>query len=220
MALWHDRDLLPIVAGLVRFEQKKQCCGPQPEQADRAFVISISGYTTRMEGAIRPNTPLLVSITSHPPSSHLAMSSTLSSSSNFQSIFDAALSEYTKQTGIDLTVHPSAQTLQNSSSVDAILALLEDKAKRFQAYRDGNRKLIKCLKPVVQVLHTVSGIFGEAASLVSLTNRGIVSDRVLTVLFPGSIPTYKSNLCCRRCPSHCAYNRYLPRLYPCNLSVF
>jgi hypothetical protein len=73
-------------------------------------------------------------LTSHRPSSHLAMTSTVSSSSNFQSIFDAALSEYTKQTGIDLAVHPSAQTLQNSRSAEAILALLEDKAKQFQAY--------------------------------------------------------------------------------------
>jgi hypothetical protein len=177
---------------------------------------------TRMEGAGRPDTPLLVSITSHPPSSHpsLAMSSTLSSSSNFQSIFDAALSEYTKQTGIDLTVHPSAQTLQNSTSAEAILALLEDKAKHFQAYRDGNRKLINCLKPVVQVLHTVSGILGEAATSVSLTNRGISCDRFLTVLFPGPISTYKSNICWCRCPSHCAYSPYLPRLYLCNFSIF
>jgi len=143
-------------------------------------------------------------LTSHRPSSHLAMTSTLSSSSNFQSIFDAALSEYAKQTGIDLTVHPYAQTLQNSSSADAILALLEDKAKQFQAYRDGNRKLINCLKPVVQVLHTVSTILGEAATSVSLMNRGILYDRILTVLFPGSVPTYKSNLCWCRCPSHCA----------------
>ncbi len=113
-------------------------------------------------------------------------------------------SEYTKQTGIDLAVHPSAQTLQNSTSAEAILALLEDKAKQFQAYRDGNRKLINCLKPVVQVLHTVSTILGEAATSVSLMNRGILYDRILTVLFPGSVPTYKSNLCWCRCPSHCA----------------
>ena len=159
---------------------------------------------TCMEGAVRPNTPLRAS------HRHLAMTSTVSSSSNFQSIFDAALSEYTKQTGIDLAIHPSAQTLQNSTSADAILALLEDKAKQFQAYRDGNRKLINCLKPVVQVLHTVSGVLGEAATSVSLMNRGILSDRILTVLFPGSIPTYKSNLCWRRCPPHCAYNPYLP----------
>jgi len=98
------------------------------------------------------------------------MSSTANSSSNFQSIFDAALSDYAKQTGIDLATHPSAQTLQNCNDADAILDVLQDKANQFQAYRDGNRKLINCLKPVVQVLHAVSGILGEAATLVSPAN--------------------------------------------------
>jgi hypothetical protein len=96
------------------------------------------------------------------------MSSIESSSSNFQSILDAALSDYAKQTGMDLATHPSAQTLQNCNSVDAILDLLGDKAKQFQAYRNGNRKLINSLKPVVQVLHAVSTILGEAAAMVSL----------------------------------------------------
>jgi len=98
------------------------------------------------------------------------MSSTVTSSSKFQSIFDAALSDYAKQTGIDLATHPSAQTLQNCDSAEAILDVLQDKANQFQAYRDGNRKLMNCLKPVVQVLHAVSGILGEAATLVSPAN--------------------------------------------------
>jgi len=98
------------------------------------------------------------------------MSSTVTSSSKFQSIFDAALSDYAKQTGIDLATHPSAQTLQNCDSAEAILDVLQDKANQFQAYRDGNCKLMNCLKPVVQVLHTVSGILGEAATLVSPAN--------------------------------------------------
>ena len=93
--------------------------------------------------------------------------SSSTTSSNFQFIFDAALSNYTNQTSIDLITHPSAQTLQNCHSVDAIFDLLQDRAKQFQAYRDGNRKLIDCLKPVVQVLHTVSGILNEAATSVS-----------------------------------------------------
>jgi len=123
------------------------------------------------------------------------MSSTANSSSNFQSILDAALSEYTKETGIDLATHPSAQSLQNCNSVDAILDLLGDKANQFQAYRDGNRKLINCLKPVVQVLHTASGILGEAAALVSGANQLILSDHILTVPLPGAIPTDESDPC-------------------------
>jgi hypothetical protein len=105
--------------------------------------------------------------------------SSADSSSNFQSILDTALSEYFKQTGIDLATHPSAQILQNCNSAEAILDLLGDKAKQFQAYRDGNRKLINCLKPVVQVLHAVSGVLGEAAAMVSPPNQLILSDYVL-----------------------------------------
>ena len=123
------------------------------------------------------------------------MSSTPNSSSNFQSILDAALSDYAKQTGVDLATHPSAQTLQNCNSADAILDLLKDKANQFQAYRDGSRNLINCLKPVVQVLHAVSAILGEAAAMVSLWNQLVLSDPILTAPFPGAIPTDKSDPC-------------------------
>src|SRR5579863_8187264 len=136
------------------------------------------------------------------------MSSTVTSSSNFQAIFDAALSDYAKQTGIDLPTHPSAQTLQNCDSADMILHLLQDKANQFQAYRNGNRKLINCLKPVVQVVHTVAGILGEVATLVS-PHRLLFFDHILTALFPGTIPTYKSDPCWRGRPPHCAYNLYI-----------
>jgi hypothetical protein len=91
----------------------------------------------------------------------------------FQAIFDVALSNYTKQTGVNIATCPIAQTFQTCDSVDAILDLLQDTAKKFQTYRDGNRKLIDCIKPVVQVLHAVAAIFGEAASLVSPTNRHV-----------------------------------------------
>jgi hypothetical protein len=99
------------------------------------------------------------------------MSSTTNASLNFQSILDAALSGYAEQTGIDLATHPSAQSLQNCTSADAIIDLLEGKANQFQAYRDGNRNLIDSLKPVVQVLHVVSAVLGEAAAMVSLPNQ-------------------------------------------------
>ena len=132
------------------------------------------------------------------------MSSATTAPSNFQSIFDTALSDYAKQTGIDLATHPSAQTLQNCNSVDAILEILQDKANQFQAYRDGNRRLIKCLKPVVQVLHAVAGILGEASTLVSPANRLAFSGLILMALFPGTIPAYKSYPCWRGCPPHCA----------------
>jgi hypothetical protein len=121
------------------------------------------------------------------------MSSIPTSSSVFQSIFDAALSDYTKKTGIDLATCPFAHTLQNCQSSDAILDLLQNKAKQFNTYRDGNRKLINCLKPVVQILHTVSTVLAEATAPVSHSDRSNLSDPLFYALPPGTIPTYQSN---------------------------
>ena len=94
------------------------------------------------------------------------MSSTTNPSSNFQLILNA-LAEYAKQTGIDLTKNPFVEKIESCNSVEAISEILQDRAKAFKEYRDGNRMLINCLGPVVQVLHTFSGIIGEALGLVS-----------------------------------------------------
>lgn len=96
------------------------------------------------------------------------MSSTVISSS-FQSIFDAALAEYREHTGVDLSEYPFAEKLQNCQSADDILELLQDKAKEFNDYRNGDRKLINCLEPVVHVLHAYSGV----ASFVSASSSRI-----------------------------------------------
>jgi fungal STAND N-terminal Goodbye domain len=96
------------------------------------------------------------------------MSSTTATSSNFQLIVDA-LADYATQTGIDLTGHPFAEQIQNCDSANAIIRLLQDKENEFKTYRNKHRKLINCLKPVVQFLHVVSGTLGEGLVLVSTT---------------------------------------------------
>ena len=88
---------------------------------------------------------------------------------SFQAILDKALADYHKQIGIELNKHPFANELRGRDSPDDVLKLLEDKAKAFKAYRDGNRKLIDWLRPVVQVVHTLSGVIGEAASVSSMS---------------------------------------------------
>ena len=122
--------------------------------------------------------------TSAPPT----VSSNPTSSSCFQPIFDAALSEYANKTGIDLATYPFAQSLQNCRTADTVLDLLQDKAKQFHAYRDGNRKLISCLKPVVQVLHSFSGFLTETTALVSTCGpiQPFLSIFSLQVPFPPS----------------------------------
>lgn len=88
-------------------------------------------------------------------------------STSFQHILDAAFADYAKQVGIGPANYPFAEQLQTCHSPDDVLKLLEDMAIEFKDYRDGNRKLIDCLKPVVNVIHAFSEILGEVMSLVS-----------------------------------------------------
>ena len=83
---------------------------------------------------------------------------------SFQAILDKALDDYREQIGVELDKHPFADEFRGHGSPDDIIKLLEDKAKTFKAYRDGNRKLINWLSPVVQVIHTLSGVIGQAVS--------------------------------------------------------
>jgi hypothetical protein len=89
------------------------------------------------------------------------------STANFQSILDAALDSYAKQTGIDLTKHPSADKLEKCRSPDDVLQILSERESAFKDYRDQHRKLIDHIRPVVQVVHAFSAVLGEAAGLVS-----------------------------------------------------
>ncbi len=110
---------------------------------------------------------------------------------SFQEILDKALAGYSEQIGIELDKHPSATELRGRDSPDDVLNLLEDKAKAFQVYRDGNRKLINWLSPVVQVIHTLSGVLGEAVSLVPFQPAKAIFvglDVLITVRIPLQFP--------------------------------
>jgi hypothetical protein len=85
------------------------------------------------------------------------------------SIIDAALADYTKLTGTDLSKTPFATALEQSNSLEAVLQLLHEREKAFKEYRDDDRKLINCLSPTVNVLQAFSDIVGEAVSQVSHT---------------------------------------------------
>ena len=100
------------------------------------------------------------------------------SSANFQPILDAALDNYFKQTGIDLTKHPSAEKLQSCRSSDDVLQILSERESAFNDYRDKYRNLIDHLRPVVQVTHAFSAVLGQAASLVSSSSAFSLSDLI------------------------------------------
>ena len=91
-----------------------------------------------------------------------------SSPSNFQLIINA-LAEYSKQTGIDLTENPLIEKIERSNSSEAILELLQEREKAFKEYREGNRRLMSCLSPVVKVFHAFSGLISEGVSFLYST---------------------------------------------------
>jgi fungal STAND N-terminal Goodbye domain len=116
-----------------------------------------------------------------------------SSTSNFQFIIDAALADYTKITGTDLSNTPFATAIQQSNSPEAILQLLHEREKSFKEYRDGNRKLISCLTPAVKVFQALSGILGDAVNQVSRSCHPVT---LLTVTSSDPTPTGKRLVCC------------------------
>jgi fungal STAND N-terminal Goodbye domain len=104
--------------------------------------------------------------TNEPPVAFMSSTGQLTFSSNSQLIFKA-LADYAKLTGIDLTKNPFTEKIELSNSPEAILQLLQERQKAFKEYREMNRRLITCLTPAVEVLHALSGILGDAVSMVS-----------------------------------------------------
>jgi hypothetical protein len=97
------------------------------------------------------------------------MSSTGQTTSPFENvkvIFNA-LTDYAKETGVDLSENTFAAKLDQITSPEDILQLLEEREKAFKEYRAGNRRLIDFFNPAVKVLHGFSGILSDTAGLVS-----------------------------------------------------
>jgi fungal STAND N-terminal Goodbye domain len=86
----------------------------------------------------------------------------------FESLFQSALDEYEKQTGINLVEHPLAAQLDGCDSVDSITEVLQEQARSFREFRGSDNKIMKSLRRAVQVLHKLSGsvVIGEAIGLV------------------------------------------------------
>jgi len=92
--------------------------------------------------------------------------STPTSSSNFQSIFNAALKAYEKKTKKDLLAHPLAAQLQACNSPADILAVLQDRVKEFDQSRSVDERLSRWLNPTIDVLYAFSATLGEGVGLV------------------------------------------------------
>ena len=120
----------------------------------------------------RPHCSLLL-----PPTTLLSSTRTMSqthahpsasSSSNFQSVLDAALEAYEKKTKTKLLDHPLAAQLQTCNSPTAVISILQDLVQQFDSRRSSDERLSSWLSPTVSVLHAFSSTIGQGVGIVSL----------------------------------------------------
>ena len=78
-----------------------------------------------------------------------------SGSSRLQGLFEAALRDYEKQTGIALAEHPLASQLQDCDSVESFTVVLHEQTQAFNEFR-GRDKVMKPLKNALSVLYKLS----------------------------------------------------------------
>ena len=84
-------------------------------------------------------------------------------------LFEAALRDYERQTGIPLAKHPLAERLQECHSVESITAVLHEQTQAFNQFR-GKEKLMKLLNNAVSILYRLSACakLGEVIGVVQL----------------------------------------------------
>jgi hypothetical protein len=88
--------------------------------------------------------------------------------SHLKVLFEAALQDYERQTGIALAKHPLAERLQECDSVESITAVLHEQTQAFNEFRKG--KVMKLLKNAVSILYKLSACakLGEVIGVVHL----------------------------------------------------
>ncbi|KAF8259321.1 hypothetical protein EI94DRAFT_1790570 [Lactarius quietus] len=85
-------------------------------------------------------------------------------STNFETLFKAALKEYKKQTKKDIASHPLATQLQSCDSSSAIIAMLRTQVETLD--RDADERWTKWLDPTVNVLFAFSATLGNGVGVV------------------------------------------------------
>ncbi|KAI9430064.1 hypothetical protein H4582DRAFT_2061502 [Lactarius indigo] len=92
--------------------------------------------------------------------------STATSSTNFPTIFAAALEEYKRQTKRDIASHPLATRLQSCDSPSDILSMLRAQFQTSDRYRAANERWTKWLDPTVNVMCAFSATLGNGVGLI------------------------------------------------------
>jgi hypothetical protein len=93
--------------------------------------------------------------------------STSTSSTNFDTIFSAALKAYKKKTKKDIASHPLATQLKSCDSSSAIIAILRTQVQTFDETQGADERWTKWLDPTVNVLFAFSATLGNVVGVVN-----------------------------------------------------
>ena len=89
------------------------------------------------------------------------------SSTNFETIFTAALEAYNKKTKKDIASHPLAAQLQSCHSSDAILSVLRAQVQANDQAQSADEKWTKWLDPTVNVVSAFSPVLNVAGQVIT-----------------------------------------------------
>jgi len=106
-------------------------------------------------------------ITLHPIPMSASCRTASPSPDNFTAIFNSALSQYQRVTGKHLETHPFASQLVSWHSPEAVSEILRKQVQVLSRFRKGDEKLMKWLRPTVDILFTFSSMLAEGIGLVS-----------------------------------------------------
>ena len=106
------------------------------------------------------------------------------SRSDYQVIFDSALTAYKKKTGKDLTSDPLLCRFEACHSPDTILAIFQTQILGPGQLRSGGDKLLTWLNPTINVLSAFSSAIGGSVGQVSLKTFKVTRSGGICSLIP------------------------------------
>ncbi|KAN0129898.1 hypothetical protein V8E53_012370 [Lactarius tabidus] len=92
---------------------------------------------------------------------------TSTSTTNFDTIFSAALKAYEKRTKKDIASHHLAAQLKSCDSSSAIIAILRTQVQNFDRSQGADERWTKWLDPTVNVLFAFSVTLGNGVGVVN-----------------------------------------------------
>ena len=134
---------------------------------------------------------------------------TPSTSTDFESIFRAALDAYRVWTKKDIPSHPLATQLESCNSSSAVLSVLRAQVQAFDRSQSADDKWTKWLDPTVNVLYAFSTTLGNGVGVVSDDTLSRLR-ATLTCVITG-IPASECYFCRNRRPSSSEYHPF-PRI--------